>query len=140
MFFIMSVNQGRKNIGHHQLVICDKCGQYGRYEVLMTYMYLNLFFIPKIGYLAAAYTTLIGYLVLLLLHMYLVKRLGLKEIYDYNFIGIVVLIGIVLMILITILYSYIILRYVLTVVYGCLAIYLFMKYKDKIKGLLKKRS
>lgn len=46
MFFIVSVNQGRKNIGHHQLVICDKCGQYGRYEVLMTYMYLSLFFIP----------------------------------------------------------------------------------------------
>lgn len=46
MFFIASVNQGKKNIGHHQLVICDKCGQYGRYEVLMTYMYLSLFFIP----------------------------------------------------------------------------------------------
>lgn len=46
MFFIMSVNQGKKNIGHQQLVICDKCGQYGRYEILMTYMYLSLFFIP----------------------------------------------------------------------------------------------
>lgn len=46
MFFIVSVNQGRKNIGHHQLVICDKCGQYGHYEVLMTYMYLSFFFIP----------------------------------------------------------------------------------------------
>lgn len=46
MFFIASVKQGKKNIGHHQLVICDKCGQYGRYEVLMTYMYFSLFFIP----------------------------------------------------------------------------------------------
>ena len=46
MFFIVSVNQGKKNIAHHQLVICDKCGQYGRYEILMTYMYLSLFFIP----------------------------------------------------------------------------------------------
>lgn len=46
MFFIASVNQGKKNIGHHQLVICDKCGQYGRYEVLMTYMYFSFFFIP----------------------------------------------------------------------------------------------
>lgn len=48
MFFIMSVNQGKKNIGHQQLVICDKCGQYGRYEILMTYMYLSFFFIPII--------------------------------------------------------------------------------------------
>lgn len=46
MFFIMGVNQGRKNIAHHQLVICDKCGQYGRYEVIMTYMYFSLFFLP----------------------------------------------------------------------------------------------
>lgn len=48
MFFIMSVNQGKKNIAHQQLVICDKCGQYGRYEIVMTYMYLSLFFIPII--------------------------------------------------------------------------------------------
>ncbi|MDO4553583.1 MAG: zinc ribbon domain-containing protein [Lachnospiraceae bacterium] len=46
MFFIMGVNQGRKNILHHQLVICDRCNQYGRYEVMMTYMYFSLFFLP----------------------------------------------------------------------------------------------
>ncbi|MCI5596443.1 MAG: zinc ribbon domain-containing protein [Lachnospiraceae bacterium] len=46
MFFIMGVNQGRKNIPHHQLVICDRCNQYGRYEVVMTYMYFSLFFLP----------------------------------------------------------------------------------------------
>ena len=45
---------------------------------------LNLIFIPKIGYLAAAYTTLVGYIVLLLIHMVLVYKLGLKEIYNYN--------------------------------------------------------
>ncbi len=48
MFILASVNQGKKNIGHHQLVICDKCGQYGRYEILMTYMYFSLFFVPII--------------------------------------------------------------------------------------------
>lgn len=46
MFFIMGVSQGRKNIPHHQLVICERCGQYGRYEVMMTYMYFSLFFLP----------------------------------------------------------------------------------------------
>lgn len=46
MFFIMGVNQGRKNISHHQMIICDRCGQYGRYEVMMTYLYFSLFFLP----------------------------------------------------------------------------------------------
>lgn len=101
---------------------------------------LNLIFIPQIGYLAAAYTTLVGYVVLLLIHMYLVKRLGLSEVYDYKFIGLVVLIGICLMILITVLYSYAILRYGLIITYGIIFILLFMRYKSKMLSLLKKRS
>lgn len=101
---------------------------------------LNLIFIPQIGYLAAAYTTLVGYVVLLLIHMYLVKRLGLSEVYDYKFIGLVVLIGIGLMILITVLYSYAILRYGLIITYGVICILLFMRYKSKMLSLLKKRS
>ena len=46
MFSILSIKQGKKNIGHHQLIICDKCGQYGHYEVIMTYLYLCFLFIP----------------------------------------------------------------------------------------------
>lgn len=101
---------------------------------------LNMIFIPKIGYLAAAYTTLVGYVVLLLIHMFLVKRLGLQEIYDYKFIGLVVLAGIIMMVLITILYSHTFLRYTFVCVYGCVAIYLFIKYKDRILSLLMKRG
>lgn len=101
---------------------------------------LNLIFIPKIGYLAAAYTTLVGYIVLLLIHMYLVKRLGLSEIYDYRFIALVVLVGIAIMVLITILYSHTILRYIVLSIYGCIALYIFSKYKTKILSLVKNRS
>ena len=100
---------------------------------------LNLIFIPKIGYLAAAYTTLVGYIVLLIIHMYIVKRLGLKEIYDYTFIGIVVLVGVLLTILISLLYLHIVLRYVLIVLYGFTAILIVMKYKEKLLMVLKKR-
>lgn len=100
---------------------------------------LNLIFIPKIGYLAAAYTTLIGYMLLLVIHMYLVNRLGLKEIYDYRFIGMIVLVGVIQMVLITVLYSYIWLRYTLVGLYGGVAIYIFFKYKDKLMDFLKRR-
>ena len=48
---------------------------------------LNYIFIPKIGYLAAAYTTLVGYICLLGMHMYLVYRLKSSNIYSYKFVG-----------------------------------------------------
>ena len=47
---------------------------------------LNAFFIPRYGYVAAAYTTLAGYLFLLVAHMFLVKRMDLDDIYDNKFV------------------------------------------------------
>ena len=47
MFFIMGVTPGSKEISYNgALMICDKCGRYGRYQIFMTYMCLSLFFIP----------------------------------------------------------------------------------------------
>lgn len=46
MFFIMGINQGRKEIAYDRMIICNHCGSYGRYQVFMIYMYLSLFFIP----------------------------------------------------------------------------------------------
>lgn len=46
MFFMIGLNQGRKDLSHDQLVICTQCGQYGRYQVFMTFTQLLLFFIP----------------------------------------------------------------------------------------------
>ena len=47
MFFIMGVDPRHKQLQYNNSVfICDRCGQYGRYEVFMTYMCFSLFFIP----------------------------------------------------------------------------------------------
>lgn len=46
MFFMMGITEGKKNLDHDQMIICDHCGSYGRYQVFMTYMVLSLFFIP----------------------------------------------------------------------------------------------
>lgn len=46
MFFMMGITPGRKNFDFNQLVICNRCGGYGRYQVFMTYMCLSIFFIP----------------------------------------------------------------------------------------------
>lgn len=101
---------------------------------------LNLIFIPKVGYLAAAYTTLVGYVVLLLIHMYLVKKMGLKDIYNYKFISLIVIIGICLMIVITVLYSRTILRYIVLAFYVVSVFYIFIKYKGKILRIFRKKG
>lgn len=78
---------------------------------------LNYIFIPRIGYLAGAYTTLVGYLCLLLMHMYLVHRLQLGDVYSYKFVIVAVVIGLFSMIVITLLYSNTLLRYLFIGIY-----------------------
>lgn len=46
MFFIAGVSNKEQKLDFNQTIICSKCGKYGRYEVIMGYMYLSLFFIP----------------------------------------------------------------------------------------------
>ena len=46
MFFIMGIDQGRKDFAYDRMVICDCCGAYGRYQVFMTYLCFSFFFIP----------------------------------------------------------------------------------------------
>ena len=42
---------------------------------------LNAIFIPKFGYLAAGYTTAVGYFVLMILHMCFMRRIDKRKIY-----------------------------------------------------------
>ncbi|MDF2542290.1 MAG: zinc ribbon protein [Herbinix sp.] len=46
MFFIMGISTGEKKIDFVQTILCSRCGQFGRLEVIMTYMYFSFFFIP----------------------------------------------------------------------------------------------
>ena len=76
---------------------------------------LNAYFIPKYGYIAAAYTTLAGYFILMILH-FLSTRLMLKEkIYADGLYFIMVILTSVVSITLTALYSQWILRYVLLI-------------------------
>lgn len=46
MFFIFGISQGEKKLDYVQTMLCSRCGQFGRLELYMTYMYFSLFFIP----------------------------------------------------------------------------------------------
>ena len=78
---------------------------------------LNVTLIPLYGYLVAAYTTLIGFLALLFIHIYLVKRMGFKEVYDTKFVLLVLLVGIIIMFGVTMLYSFTFERYIILTIY-----------------------
>ena len=41
MFFIMGITQGRKSFDYNQMMVCEHCGSYGRYQVYMTYMWIQ---------------------------------------------------------------------------------------------------
>ncbi len=101
---------------------------------------LNALMIPKFGYLAAAYTTLAGLLCLLLLHMFLVKRIGFGQLYDNRFVLTVVAAGIVLMLVITWLYRFSLIRYIVAGVYFCALAAVFYRNRSMIFGLFKRKK
>ena len=101
---------------------------------------LNYIFIPKIGYLAAAYTTLVGYICLLGMHMYLVYRLKSSNIYSYKFVGGAVIVGLFAMIIITLIYANLILRYIVIGCYCLLLFLLLFKFRYPILKIVKKRK
>ena len=48
MLFITGISFQRKIFNFSQLITCAECGQYGRFNVFMTYYTLTIFFIPTI--------------------------------------------------------------------------------------------
>ncbi|HAV01240.1 MAG TPA: hypothetical protein DCW47_08655 [Lachnospiraceae bacterium] len=104
---------------------------------------LNALFIPRFGYLAAAYTTLASYIILMILH-YLAVRFYLKErVYDDRFMfaamGVVTLLGLSLLMLYGEDMKQRILRYVCFIVLT--GIFAFIRRNDimLLVGYLKQR-
>lgn len=101
---------------------------------------LNMIFIPKYGYIAAAYTTLASFLWLMLIHMFLVYSIGYGEVYERNKILIVVSLMGLYAALIHFLYGNSVLRYVAIIVYSGLFIYMTFKHKAVVLALFTKKK
>ena len=92
---------------------------------------LNILFVPKFGYVAAAYTTLFGYLCLVIFHYFSVKLLKREKWYDNRFQWSVIAITICLIPVINLLYTFNMLRYTILTISACvLLICLYKKRKD----------
>ncbi|SKB66822.1 Membrane protein involved in the export of O-antigen and teichoic acid [Lachnospiraceae bacterium] len=91
----------------------------------------NLIFLPIFGYAAAAYTTLAGFIMLLLLHYGISRKYGFTKIYDNRFtflvMGAMMIIGLSLQFL----YPFMLLRWALAFAFGMIALFEFYKLKKK---------
>lgn len=101
---------------------------------------LNYICIPIYGYQAAAYTTYISYLLLLIMHMIIVYKLSCAQAYSYKFIIAIVSAISVLSLAIQLLYPYLIARYAVIFVYVLITGIVVLKYKSIIINIFKKRT
>lgn len=99
---------------------------------------LNCFLLrssPENSFIIASYTTLVGYIVLFIIHYFIVKKMRMDHVYDIKFI-LVVLTGIMIFAgVMNILYSYTFIRWGIIVIYAGIMLYLFFRFKDTLKKL-----
>lgn len=106
-----------------------------------TNLVLNLIFIPKYGFIAAAYTTLFSYAILFIIH-FVLTTIGMKKKkwYDdmYNIMIAVLAMGVVF--ISTILYNVDIIRYILLLIITLVVIILLIVFRKGILSAIKTRS
>lgn len=96
---------------------------------------LNYIFIPKYGMYAAGYTTLVCYIILALTHYLILKRLNYDKIYDNKRFLILSLIVVASSIIISFMYSYNFIRYILII----LIVLGFVVKRNEIKEVFLKK-
>ena len=101
---------------------------------------LNLIFIPmnpEHSYVIAAYTTLVGYIVLFILHYFIVKRMKMEFVYDIKFILGALALTLIVSGVMNLLYRVTFARYAIVLVYGAVILCFAYRYKDEIIGIFK---
>ena len=100
---------------------------------------LNALLIPKYGYGVAAYTTVVSYFALYLIHYILVRRLGYADVYK-NVTVWITMAGLTACMFASIwLYSHDVIRYILVVVYVLLFICVAAKNRRLLKTITEKK-
>ncbi len=100
---------------------------------------LNSIFIPRYGYIAAAYTTLASFAILLFIHMFIVKQMGFRNVYPGKLIILVLGFMCVYTFIVHLLYLRETIRYCVFGIYALVTIYFLFKERDKLLKLLKRQ-
>lgn len=101
---------------------------------------LNWIFIPVFGYVAAAYTTLIGYMVLFLVHFFIVSRMGKLWWYDSRFNLTILVISLIFIPLLSIFYQNNAIRWCFIVAIIIFLIVFLIKRRKELLEAIKSRS
>lgn len=89
-----------------------KATMIGSVFVAIMNIVLNYYFIPKFGYFAAGYTTLVCYILLYLFHLWYSRKIGMKAVYQDSAIFLISIVVLVISIVINIMYIYNTARYI----------------------------
>lgn len=100
---------------------------------------LNFVFIPIFGYIAAGYTTLVGYMLLFFIHYRTICRYGYKDIFDRKIIFLALGSSILMLPVFILIYMNTIIRYAVIIVYIGSLLYILMKYSKVIKEKVRKK-
>lgn len=92
---------------------------------------LNYFFIPIFGYIATGYTTLVGYIILFIIHFWIVQKMGYTKIFDNKVIISTLAIAVMLLPIVLNIYHVTLVRYFLLSIITIVGIFLSIK-----KGLV----
>lgn len=95
---------------------------------------LNLYAIPRYGYVGAAYTTMISYAALMIYHWIMFRMIFNKSIFAQRQLGLLCVEAIVFTLLIVFVYENVLLRYLILI--GILA-FSYIMYREKINGIVK---
>lgn len=99
---------------------------------------LNAYFIPRYGYIAAAYTTLAGYVFLLFAHIFIVRKLGEQKTFDNTFIVGLMLIMSLVTAGVNFLYTYQMIRYIVIGIMAVLiGVFAYLKWST-LRKLIRK--
>lgn len=99
----------------------------------------NYVFLRRYGYLAASYTTFFSYLLLMLLHVWLVRRMKMQEVYDNKAIIFIGVLGSALLIAVNLIFDQAILRFtIFALLIICLGV-LALKKKNLVLQYIKRR-
>lgn len=101
---------------------------------------LNFVLIPKFGYIAAGYTTLISYMVLFLLHYFTVANLGYRNIFSRRVIFGGLILSLLTLPVSLILYKFQILRYITIGLYLLVLGVIVYRRRDIIIRFIRKRQ
>jgi O-antigen/teichoic acid export membrane protein len=99
---------------------------------------LNYILMPRFGYVASGYSICISYVLLLLVHIGIVRKLGCGDMYDVKMMFVTIAGMLLLMMGVNFLYGVTWLRYVSILVYGAVFLAVAWKFRHLIFMVLRK--